>query len=221
MGTLVGNTIIGRVQKTLLDETGVSWLAAELLGFMASSFPAIVVMKPNAYTQVRQFQCVAGTLQSLGAQDVALIRVSRNLGVGGATPGRAVTYAGGQEMDRTSPNWHTDPASQVVQNYLYDQRDPKHFSVYPPMSSTPSKIEIITSAIPPRYTDPATVIPLPDEYEDAIYYYMLAMAYAKNAERGDTAKQSAYMAMCRQQLGVESQTETAITPGTPQKNEAP
>lgn len=224
MGTITGQQVTTRVQRTLLDETGVAWTAPELLVFLAASFPAIVVMKPNANATNRRFLTQKGTLQNLGEEDVALIKVVRNVGADGITPGRGITYAGnGDDFTRSTPNWHTDPPSKVVINYIFDQADPKHWYCYPPMDFPPSYVDIVTGALPPRYTDDtlATPIPLPDEYEDAIVFYMLANAYAKNAKRGDMAKANFYMNQCRQFLGLEAQAETKFTPGTPEKGEAP
>lgn len=221
IGTLTGASIIARVQKHLLDTDGVNWTESELTVFLAASFPAIIMLKPNVGATNRRFLCQKGTLQVLDQSDIALIRVARNMGDDGLKPGRAITYVSQLEIDRTNPNWHNDVSSKVVLNYVYDQRDPQVWYCYPPMDFPPSYVDIVTAKIPPRYTDITQPIAIQDQYEDAIYFYMLSMAYAKNAKRGDIAKANYYFNLCRQQLGLDIRSETGVVAGSPQKGEAP
>ncbi len=210
MPNMTGNALIQRVQNTLLDETGVQWLVPELLRHLSAGLKAVVIVKPMAYMATTSHRLAKGTRQELPAGTDYLSSVTRNLGANGVTPGRAIRKVDIAEMDRADPDWHATPQSSVVEVFMYDERDKGVFWVYPPQQFPPGYVELYGPGIPPPYVDGTQPLPVDDNYEDALYFYVLANAYAKNAKRGDTAKAGAYMQMFFANLGASTQAQAAV-----------
>lgn len=213
---ITGDAILNRVQTRLIDEAGDYWARPELEEHLAASFNAIIIAKPDAHTRNEAIRLAEGALQELPADGYSLMDVRRNMGPDGITPGRVILEAEFKDLDRSDPMWMSAEQSDVVENYAHDSRDPRRFYVYPPMSFPPQYVDVVYSAaISPRYTDPAQPIPLPDVYEDAIFYYVLAQAYGKNSKRGDLAKMSGYMQQMMTFLGNMNGAQAAFNADTP------
>lgn len=210
MGTITGQAIVDRAKRTLIDEGNTFWTEDEQREHLAAGINAICAKIRSAYVVNRPIQLVEGTLQVLPDEATSLIDVRRNLGTDGLTPGRAIRQTDMHELDRANPNWHTGKQSYVVREYAFDDRDPKRFYVNPPMDFPPTYVEVVYSAVPERVTDLSKPIPIDDVYEDALYFYVLAMAYAKNLKRGDLVKADSYMAKFRMSLGDEDAADKGI-----------
>lgn len=212
MGTITGNVIITRAQKTLLDETGVSWSTAELLDYLVAGFRAIVATKPDAYiVHDPVFALAAGTLQTLPAGGVQILDVIKN------SAGGAVRQIEKDWLDHSNPTWHAATAAPTL-HYISDKRNPKHFHVFPPAVGG-ATVEAIYSSLPPAYTDPTTAIPLDDFYDGPLHNWIVAYAYAKNSKRGDLNKSNAYFTLFGNAIGMKTTVQMAFAPLTP--DEAP
>jgi len=213
--------LIDEVARQLLDDNNDRWTREELNTWLNEAQRVTVVLKPNAGSLNKIIQLVPGTKQDLPADGVSLLKITRNLGVDGNTPGRTISIVDQQSIDTLNLDWHTGDPNSSVENYVYDaQSDPKIFYVYPPQpSSDTGHIELVYSAIPADVTDdkdsesPVETISIADEYEPAIKNYMLFRTYAKE---GDTptgaAKAGAYWDLFLQILGVKEVKEVQFDP---------
>jgi hypothetical protein len=213
--------IIDDVARQLLDDDNERWTREELNTWLNEAQRVTVVLKPNAGALNTNIRLVPGTKQALPVDGVSLLKITRNMGADGNTPGRTISIVDQQSIDTLNPDWHTDDADNSVENYVYDaQNDPKTFYVYPPQPSADmGYIELVYSAIPADVTDdkqadpPTATISIADEYEPAIKNYMLYRTYAKD---GDTptgsAKAGAYWDLFLQILGVKEAKEVQFDP---------
>lgn len=199
MATITAQSIVARAQTTLLDETGVRWNTTELVQALNDGQREIVVLKPDAHSVNGSLTLAEGTRQTIAAEGVILLDVIRNLGVGGDTPGRAITRVKRGYLDTTRPNWHAESPNAEVLHYLFDERDPKHFYVTPPQPISPSTIEYVYSAAPIEVAEPATAngavigtISIDDIYQTALFYYMMFRAHSKESSDASPQKASAY-----------------------------
>lgn len=218
MGTITGQAIINRARTTLLDDASQpgggakTWdlaaLPTELFEHLKSGLRTIALLKPGSYTLTLVHQLVPGIRQAIPDTAHGFLDARRNLGLNGTTIGPAITSTSMVHLDHEDPNWPLAPASTTVQHVMRDARETKAFYVYPPQPTPAAMIELIVAGTP-TMTAAADAIPLDDIYEQALYLFLLAHAYAKNAKRGDTAKWMGYYNQFLQLIGVSAERQGA------------
>lgn len=210
MPTITAQSIVDKAEEILLDTGNVRWSAAELLRYLNDGQRAIVTLRPDAYTKVTARSLSAGTAQTLPSDGLLLMRVPRNMGTAGTTPGRAVRQSRIDELDRVYPDWHTATQTTVVEHYLYDPRHPKRFYVYPPSDGT-GYVEVVYSASPPDVAALGDVITLDDVYVGPLLDYVLYRSFSKDTEiTGTGARAAAHYQAFVAGLGMKTQGDSAI-----------
>ncbi len=201
MATLA-STIISDAARILQDDTNVTWPQAELLSWLNAGQREIVLGKPDAYVKNESVQLVTGTKQTIPAAGNIFMKLTRNMGADGTTPGRVILPIPLQVLDEQNPDWHKATPAVVAQHSGYDERDKKHFYVFPPQPTTPGYVEIIYSVTPPDATLNGEIA-LSDLYQSALLDYVLYRAYSKDAEyaRNDAKAQSYYQAFIGHIIG--------------------
>lgn len=192
--TTVGS-LISRVKLILQEVTsnGTRWANTELLGWLNEGYAAICNVKPYASSVTAELTCKAGTRQTIPANGLRLLEVIRNTATG--TDGLSITQTTRGAIDSTRRSWHGETAALAVEQFVFNESQPKEFYVYPPALAT-SKIEIVYSVVPEGHaaseaTNTSTeVIRLDDSYAPVLVDYMLARAYAKDAEHAANLNRS-------------------------------
>lgn len=215
--TTVGE-IIRRVKLILqeITEKGTRWTNEELLGWLNESYQAIVAIKPDASSVNKVVDCVLGSRQEIPTDGHRLLDVVRNTAAG--SNGYSVMKTSRDALDATRRGWHGEAPSVMIEQFVFDDHDPRHFYVYPPAMAT-AKLEIIYSAVPqPHAAAQATaasteVIRLGDSFAPAIVDYILARAYSKDAEHAANLQRAqmhsgSFVSM----LGAEAQAGIAFSP---------
>ena len=218
MGTVQIKDLLGRASKLLQDNTNRRWPLNELLGWLTDGEREVVLYKPEAYTLNRVVQLAPGTRQEVPSGGMIFIRLTRNMGADGATPGRAVTAIDMETLDTQTPYWHTETANGEIEHYMLDERDPQRFYVTPPQPATPHYAEVIYAAatpdIPPMTPEEWAVttrtISLPDSYVNPLLDYVLYRAYSKNSDSADPNRAMAYYQSFMNALGVKGQTDSRM-----------
>ncbi len=184
--TTVGEIL--RRAKLILQEVtqnGTRWTNEELLGWINESYQAIVSIKPDASSVNKSMDCVLGSRQEIPVDGHRLLDVVRNLAADAG--GYSVMKTSRSALDATRRAWHGETPSSTIEQFVFDDNDPRHFYVYPPATAT-AKLEIIYSAVPtPHENTQANEtsvenIRLGDSFAPAIVDYVLARAYSKDAE---------------------------------------
>lgn len=176
---ITAQQIIDKAEIILQDNTNVRWPADELLGWLNDGQREIVKIKPEANPVNGTMQLAVGTKQALPAGGIQLIDVVRNMGSTGSTAGDVVTNIPRAVLDQTNRSWHTETPVATIDHYMFDDRDPKHFYVYPPSNGT-GHVELIYSASPTDILIGANIT-LDDYYSNALLNYILYRAYSKDA----------------------------------------
>lgn len=195
MGTITAKSIIDTVTVTLQDDANVRWTRAELLGYLNDGQREIVLAKPDSYAKNTALQMVAGTKQAIPPDGIMFMRLTRNMGVNGATPGRVVREIEMRILDEQIADWHYQTPNPVAMHFCRVDQDPKRFYVFPPQPAVnPSQMEIIYSAVPLDVTAEVNPITLDDIYKTPLIHYILYRAYTKDADyaRQDAAGGVAY-----------------------------
>lgn len=228
---VMASDIISRAQIVVQDMTGVRWPYAELLQWLNDGQREVALYKPSATAANVVINLQQGTLQSIGAGGLALLRITRNLKtpVGSIRVGaRACRIVSREVLDAQHPGWHDPdviPYEKEVKHFCFDETDPTHFYVFPGNTGT-GAVEAVISKSPQDVTlDPGAdvnalnsyrkPIAVPDIYANTLLDYVLFRAYSKDADYAGNADRSAqHYQMFVGALTVKLQNETAINPNT-------
>ena len=210
MAIVTSNEIMQRVNKLLNDPGFTRWPKDELLNYLNDAQRAIVLRRPDSYTvDVDDFACVVGVKQSLPADALKLIDIPRN------ASGKAIRGPyNRQVLDDNYDTWYAGKTATEVELYIYDERNPKTFYVYPGV--TPGiELTLVYSKAPPAIdsaaNDSGEVIARDDVYVNAIIEWILYRAYMKDAEyAANPNKSQMHMNAFRSQLGEKSQADVAM-----------
>lgn len=228
MATTAG-TIIDQAEILLQDTTNARWAASELLIWLNQGQDQIVALKPDAYSIVTSFKMTASkTRQSLpdgtasykdenGATHKAglkLLDVIRNMGALGSSPGKSISIVDKLILDLADPTWHYTGRSNVVQHYMYDERNPKVFYIYPGAhASVQTWVEVAYVAVPTACATTASNIALDDNYASVLLDYILFRAFSKSADSQlHLTKALAYYEAFIRALGAYTSGEAAFDP---------
>lgn len=185
------------------------WEQIELVDHLNDTASLICALVPLANSRVDAIKLRQGTRQSIATIAAAdckpgdgstpttpiyglqVIAPRRNMGGNGMTPGNAIRVVERDMMDALVPDWHTKTGSRV-RSVVYDPQDPHTFYVSPGVPGTPNVwIELAYSAQPSKVPNVGTedyslagtnttVIPVDDEYIDALVNGILARANMKD-----------------------------------------
>lgn len=208
---MIASDIINRARIVLNDADGIRWLDNELLGWINDGQRVIALVRPDSCVSNSVVTLVAGTKQSLPSDGLRLLDVVRNIAADGSGA-RTVRHVDRDVLDTQNVSWHTDTGAQLVKNYIYDNRDPKNFYVYPP-ALTSSKLEIIYSKNPTDVTATSSTIAVADIYADPLLNYVLHRAYSKDAEFAQNFQLSGtYLQIFQSMLGIKTSKDAAFSP---------
>jgi hypothetical protein len=192
-----------------IGSSAVRWPVAEALRWINNGQLEIVNQSPRAYTKAATVALVPGTRQTLPGltltDAVMLVDVTRNFAADGVTPGRAMTKRDRVEFDEQMPDWHTTAPTSAAVHWMFDDRDPLAFYVWPAVT-TGNKAEVVYSAQPADLTSLASPISILDIYANALEYFVLFSFYSKDATYAKSpAMASAAWQLFQACLGVRGQ----------------
>lgn len=181
MGTILASAILSKAAIILQDTANVRWPMSEMLGWLNDGQREVCILRPELSVTLGNITLVAGTKQTLPTAGLALMRVIRNMGVGGSTPGYVLRPVPFEFLDAQVPDWHTQTQVTALKHYVYDSRVPKTFYVYPP-SVVNNQIEAVYSVAPTDVASTSTAITLDDIFATPLLDYVLYRGYSKDIE---------------------------------------
>lgn len=208
MGTITIQALAEQAWTSLNDTLptqGVRWTAAEMLTWHNAAQRAVVVVLPSAHIKTAVPALLPGTrqtLQAIGLTDARwLVAMHYNVEPDGIGIGRSVTVVPKRTLDERMPMWHAAPAGQI-QHYCVDAEEPGVFWVSPrPLPGY--RVSLSYTALPAAQASLSEPIILADQYANAIGYYMLMRAHAKNANTAVGSQQMlVYQQLFNMELGV-------------------
>lgn len=187
MATTV-DSIVSAVRLILVDPGAIRWSDAELLAWISAAQREIVVYKPEATATSAVMELAVGTRQTLPTAGTRLLEVVRNTNVDGTVPGRAIRLVDRETLDASNPNWHSVDATgaaahrNIVKNYVYNDRDPRTFYVFPGVADADSAyVDLVYSATPADAVSGQNIA-ISDTFSNSILNYVLYRAYMKESE---------------------------------------
>jgi len=173
---MLANVVTNLARDALNDWAKVVWTDAHLLTYLNDATLAIVNMRPDANSVIANVALAAGSLQSLPTGGRRLFDITHNV-----TGGESIKRTDRSVLDLMNPEWRSVEAT-IVRAYVYDERTPKQFWVYPsiPSGQTPS-VEIQYASAPAVVTDvDADDFPLDDSYAPAAVEWILYRAWSQD-----------------------------------------
>lgn len=151
---------VRRAVEILQDTTSVRWPLNEIVRWLNDGQREIILYRPDAMVTNQTLTCATGsrqTIAGLNPPGAKLIEVVRN---NSATSKRAIRDINREVLDASSPGWHSlTPVSEVL-HFMFDERDPRTFYVYPP-ATTSAAVDVVYSALPTDVPEPALGASLP------------------------------------------------------------
>lgn len=207
-----GADIVSRARLVLNDPSSIRWADAELALWITDGQRAISIRRPDSCSVNQAATLVAGSKQSIATltpPGMRLLDVVRATAIG-----RAVRLVDRDTLDSHRPGWHA--ATQgVPTNYVYDNRDPKTFYVYPP-ATVGTVLEIIYSRDPVVITEGnlnSQDLSIDDVFSESLLNYVLFRAYGKDSDDTMNATlAAAYLSAFSGAMGEKVAADVAFSP---------
>ncbi len=190
-----------RTSDILQDDEFTRWTKAERVRWMNDFPSALLARRPAGLSRTKTVTLVAGTLQSVSDDAVLLLDVVRNMGNTGTSPGLPVRRTDRQQFDDTMPTWHMATPKAVIKHFMFDDRVPKSYYVYPPAIAG-TKVETVEAALP---------TPIDEDDEDAVLDIGYR-AHQKDSEYANGAIAGQFYQAFEEALGVKSQQDIGASP---------
>ncbi len=212
---LTAQDVLTRASDIIQDQTNVRWPQEELLRYLNDARREIAIARPDLYAVTSTITLVAGTKQSLPTDGIRLIDVIRNMPAGVA--GSAIRVVEREILDAQKPTWHTETGTASLKHFMYDERSPRVFYVYPPATAS-HQIEITYGQSP---TDIAigniasTQLTQEDIYTGAMVDYACYRAFSKDSEyAGNASRAAAHYSQFMNALGLGGKVSQVTSPNT-------
>jgi hypothetical protein len=192
MGTVLASKIAEDAAKDLHDPDYDRFTQDDHLQWINDGQKEAARLKPDISITTESRVLVAGTKQELASTDISLIRIIRNMGTDGETPGTPIHFVDIDHFSLHNPGWHTDTANATVRIYMLDDRFPRNYYVYPPQpTSNMGYVEMAVSELPADISLITGSISLDDQYERMLRDYNMFRALSINAKSSPIAQTEA------------------------------
>lgn len=203
--------VIQRCGYLLQDEEHVRWTQAELISWINEAVIATINLRPAAGVRDAVLSLQRGARQVLESSVAQLVDVSHSMAPDGVTPTRAVSRTDRSALDLLAPTWMAKTPGSEVRQFMYDDRNPNVFYVYPPVVDG-AKVRAALAAIPDPVETADEIMPLRIEYADAIVNYVCYRAMAKDAEIANGQIAAAFYSAFQGALGAEANGAATTSP---------
>lgn len=199
--------VVSSARYTLLDPApAVTWLDAEMIEYVNEALEATSAVKTDLYIVRENLEMVAGSLQELPANGIALVDILENTYGGGP-----VSVVDKDLLDACNRFLTAADQEREVEHFTADPRDPRRFLVSPPNDGT-GEVRAVYAIVHPAVTALADEVNIDSIYKPVLIDYVLHRAYSKNCQRQDLTKSSFHMQRWGQALGLNTRSQAAIAP---------
>lgn len=209
------NEILTRAGDILQDQTNVRWAQAELLRYLNDGRRELAIHRPDIFSSTFVLTLIAGSQQSIPTDGNRFLDAVRNVSAANAV-GRAVRVVEREILDAQLPDWHIETASTSLKHFMFDERSPKTFYVYPPAVAG-HKLEIVYSKSPVDITSgdlsSTSILSNEDIYSGVLLDYILYRAFSKDSEyAGNMQRAGVHYQMFANSLGIGNRRRYATSP---------
>ena len=187
-----------------------------LLDFLNAGLRTIAMLRPDATAKTMPLKLQAGERQSLPADALMLLEITRNMGPDGNTPGESVFPVAPEVLRGLSCNGLDTGSS--IENYACDRAvTSQHFDVFPAVK-VGANVWVLAaySATPPVITSSSQTIPLPDTFQSALVHAVLYGVFSGDSEGSNGARMAHHYQSMLQELDLKQTVDTAWPVNAPQ-----
>lgn len=170
----------------------------------------IGLLRPDALSTIANVTLAASLLQSAPTGSLRILDITRNLGVGGATPGKPIRKIDRRVINETIPSWTTATTATRIEHFILDPEHPKRFSVYPTPSIATLQVEMIHSAAPTKIDKDGDALSVGDDFLPALLEWVLYRVLSNPAAGADAQMAITHRNNLFNMLGVKWQSDQAI-----------
>jgi hypothetical protein len=204
--------IIERCEIITQDKTSIRWPKAEWLKWYNDAILFVVNRRPDKSVKNVDFTVDStNSKQQLPSDALKLFTVLRNV-----ASGRPIRKIRREILDDQYDDWHLQTGANI-DHYVYDERDPTSFYVYPRPTAANHVIEIMYPFAPiavtiANFETDVQTIAIDDSFLNPILDFMLYRAYTKDADYAENgARAQAHFAVAQQSLGEKTQVDAATS----------
>lgn len=213
---LTAKQILEQVARDLNDQTSIRWTTQDLARYFNDGQRYIITKRPDASHLVVAHALVAGADQTLPAGGEKLIDVSHNT----TSTKRAISRVSSALLDAQLDGWRGAPGKVEILHFMYDEREPRSFDVYPPAAvgaivSLKYAAQTTDIAIPALFTTTDDItgnLSLSDLFANALRNYVMFRCYSKQTELADPQLAAGFLGLCNADLGDEAGGTAAVSP---------
>lgn len=207
---MTGQQILDRARYKANDTTSATytWTDAESLLWINDAQRAIVQLLHKAGATALQATITNASSRQTASglsltRCIAILDVVCN--VSGSTRGAPVRRVSRAWLDDELPSWHV--TAGTPEYWVYDERDPLAFYVYPQPASGTNKLEVIYAAPPADLGALANSFGLDDIYAEAAQFHVLHSMFSKDITKLKSAQYAAqYWTLFERSLGIRDQS---------------
>jgi len=204
------SSVLDRAEFQLNDAGFTRWTKPELLLYLSEGQRETARLTPDSTAKTGSVKLVAGeTRHALPADTGTLLKITRNMGADGLTPGRSITIMDTMTLDRVDPKRHEGQGKTRIKHYSYEEVNPLEFESYPKSSaSTDVYVEAIYSVMAADLTDETDDLTVIDKYVNALSEYVMFRAYGKDAQyAGEDGRSNKHFGLFQAGLGLNKETD--------------
>jgi hypothetical protein len=199
------------VAQGLADPEHISYsLEDDIYPALIEADKAILNFRPDANTASTAITTVAGSKQSIPAGHLRLIDVPCNLAPSDEAELRDIYLKPKGEL---SPGWRTIAQVDIVENYMFDDRNPTEFEVFPPVK-VGRKLRVVTCVPFADYgtISGSTESKLPQAYDPAKVEWALYRCFSRDNSPANRARGADHLQTCMRLLGVKNERDMEASP---------
>ncbi|MAY41677.1 MULTISPECIES: DUF6682 family protein [unclassified Neptuniibacter] len=190
MATTVGDIVSG-ARRILSDDDEVRWSNVELIQWLNECYAVLTRVKPSECTVSEALTLVAGTKQTIPDDAERLIEISHNT----AGSMGVIDLISRKELDAVLPTWHSEPETEDIEHYIFDEMVPNEFFVSPPALNT-AEVYAYLIKVPSSHSKILAVseddpISVKDSMAPMLIDYILFRAFSKDADHASYANRAA------------------------------
>jgi hypothetical protein len=218
---MIGNDIAVRYYQQTNDPNRLRTVEATLINWINGGQLLLALVRPDSSSQAILHTLLSGSAQGLPTGALRLLDVTRCVDPVQDKHLSTVSLVDRHALDSTVRNWHSATASNVIRHYVYDNRLPRVFYVYPPAKAG-ARLELFVSTVPTKVNVLTDQLSVPDTYLDAMLEYCLFRYYSYDTEYSQNPElaNGRFKAM-QVLLGVKLTRDLALSPDMNTKGAAP
>jgi hypothetical protein len=211
----------------VMEDTGFTqYTEASILLWLQDAIRQLAAERPDEFTTTKNLQLLPASNSSgpfqVGAADLRLIKIVRNMGAAGNIIGKAVRGPVKQEeQDLVNPDWHTEPSVGWMKEYIWDETSPRQFYSYPQVPTSGFYVEVVVASMPVIPTESTDTIAVEDTYIPALTEWVQFRLFSRdNEDTGAYQKAQIHANLFFALIGSKKQVDFRIAPKVEEQADA-